>query len=208
MELTKDNLSIAEFRKKIGIPFFEGSKTIIHNPTYKFMTDEETEEHYSYLKRRSPDGNKPFGLYFFYEPFGLLAILEITDVKYINLISAFHQAFFSEIDENFATIYLEDDCIPQKYKVNNEQNFVIIIADRISPQVKITIPPIESKHIDNKRNSKYFTVGYLLWQTVKVYKDIYLYRTEEVVMGNIWDVLVSSSLQLYESNFGYISFDS
>lgn len=208
MELIKDNLSIAEFRKKIGIPFFEESKTIIHNPTYEFMTDEETKKHYNYLKRRSLDSNKPIGLYFFYEPFGLLKILEIEDLKYVNLISAFHPAFCSEIDENFATIYLEDDCIPKEYKINNEQDFIIIINDRISPQVKITIPPIESKHTNNERGSKYFTVGYLLWQTIKVYKDIYLYRKEEVVIGNIWDVLVSSSFQLYESNYGYISFDS
>ncbi len=61
---------------------------------------------------------------------------------------------------------------------------------------------------DNKRVYKHFTAGYLLWQTIKVLKDICLYRKEEVVIGNIWEVLVPSCLHLYESNFGYMSFDS
>lgn len=68
MKLIKDNLSIVKFKEKMGIPFFEGGKTLVQNPTYEFMTNEEQEEYHNYLKKRAPDSNKPFGLYFFYEP--------------------------------------------------------------------------------------------------------------------------------------------
>ena len=105
MELTKDNLTIAEVREKLGLSHLEEDKIVIHAPTYEFVTQEEQIEHYNYLKRRCPDGNKPFGLYFFYKPYRLWEIMEIVDLKYANLISAFHPAFCSEADENFNTIY-------------------------------------------------------------------------------------------------------
>ena len=210
MELTKDNLTIAEVREKLGLSLREKYKIVIQEPTYEFVTQEEQAEHYNYLKRRSPDSNKPFGLYFFYNLYGhgLLDIMEIVDLKYVNLISAFHPAFCSEVDENFTATDFEEVPLPNKYKINNEKDFMILISDYIDPHVKINIPPLESYSFASKKIYKYFTVGYLLWQTVKVLKDIYLYRKEEVVIGNIWDNLVPSCLQLYESNFGHISFDS
>jgi len=206
MELTKDNLTKEELKERLNIRF-EAGKITVDEPTYEIMSEEEMITFNTFFARECPSNGAPPGIGFSYEPFGFSEILDIKDVKYTSLISAFHRSIGAKVDDDFTTIFLEEDEIPERYRISNEKPFTIY-GNYLSPNVKITIQPLEIYHTHSNTISKYYTVGYLLWQTIKVYRDIFIYHKKEVEPGHAWDELAAGSFSLLDSNIGYMSFQS
>jgi len=138
----------------------------------------------------------------------LWEILTIEKVEHANLISAFYNNYGSELEESFLINHFDIESIPEKYRINETEDFHVYAEHPFIKAIKITIKPLEIIWVKTNRRIKYFTIGYILWQVIKVYKDIFLYNQKELLGNNgyTFGVLLLGSLSLLKTNTGYISF--
>jgi len=202
MNLTNTNLNSTEVKEQLDL---HEKEYFVSEPTYEILNQIEEKNLRVELWKKNGDIN---GIEFTFPVFELWEILTIEHVEHANLISAIHNNFRSELEESFLINHFDVEYIPEKYRINETKDFHVYAEHPFIRTVKISIKPIVVKWVKSSRYIKYFTIGYILWQVIKVYKDIFLYNQKKLLGNNgyTFGQLVLGSLSLLKTNTGYIEF--